>query len=628
MTILTVATTNTFNEFRITTNEVIGEVNKLTDGTANLVIDTITANTFVGVVTDLDIVGDTGNDVITLGTDTLSFAGGNGISSIVTSNTIQYDLETSGVVSGVYADANTVPQISVDSYGRVTSVANVSIAISSGAVSGLATSATTDTTNANNITSGTLDAARLATSGVSSGTYGSSSNVTQIVVDDKGRVTSASNTAISISSSAVSGLANSATVDTTNASNITAGTLDATRLATSGVTANTYGSSSKIPIITVDQYGRITSASNTDVAGVSNFQYFAANSNFVINTADGNSYAAGIGQDLGTSANVTFQDLTVTGNVAFTGNTILVTANNLIVEDNIIQLAKDNTTDIVDIGILGHYNDGANVHTGFFRDATDSIWKLFQNYPIEPGANTNIDTSNADFEFASFKAHNITANGVFYGNGSGLSSLDASNVSSGTLSSSRLPTSGVSSGTYGSASAVPQIVVDQYGRATSVANVSIAIASGAVSGLATSATTDTTNASNITSGTLLNTRTTANTANSASTIVARDDAGNFSANTITVTDLNSTSDRTLKKNVKVIVEPLSIINSLNGVTFDWIDSGSSYGFIAQDFETVLPHAVHTDERGIKSINYSTVIPFLVESIKVLEERIRALEEQK
>jgi hypothetical protein len=67
---------------------------------------------------------------------------------------------------------------------------------------------------------------------------------------------------------------------------------------------------------------------------------------------------------------------------------------------------------------------------------------------------------------------------------------------------------------------------------------------------------------------------------------------------------------------------------LNGVTFDWIDGGSSYGFIAQEVETVLPHAVHTDERGIKSINYSTVIPFLVESIKVLEERIRVLEEQK
>ena len=53
MTIQTVALSNTFNQFRETTNLVIGEVNKLANGAANLVINTITANTFVGVVTDL-----------------------------------------------------------------------------------------------------------------------------------------------------------------------------------------------------------------------------------------------------------------------------------------------------------------------------------------------------------------------------------------------------------------------------------------------------------------------------------------------------------------------------------------------------------------------------------------------
>lgn len=50
-----------------------------------------------------------------------------------------------------------------------------------------------------------------------------------------------------------------------DASNISFGTLNAARLATSGVTAATYGSATASPEIAVDKYGRITAAANKTI---------------------------------------------------------------------------------------------------------------------------------------------------------------------------------------------------------------------------------------------------------------------------------------------------------------------------------------------------------------------------
>jgi len=58
-------------------------------------------------------------------------------------------------------------------------------------------------------------------------------------------------------------------------------------------------------------------------------------------------------------------------------------------------------------------------------------------------------------------------------NGSGISNINASNISSGTLTTAVLPVSGVTAGLYGSGSNVSSVTVDQYGRVTAAANIAI-----------------------------------------------------------------------------------------------------------------------------------------------------------
>ena len=55
------------------------------------------------------------------------------------------------------------------------------------------------------------------------------------------------------------------------------------------------------------------------------------------------------------------------------------------------------------------------------------------------------------------------------------------------------------------------------------------------------------------------------------------------------------------------------------------DSGdASVGVIAQELETVLPEAVYTSDRGIKSVSYGMIIGVLIESIKDQQAQIDEL----
>lgn len=113
-----------------------------------------------------------------------------------------------------------------------------------------------------------------------------------------------------------------------------------------------------------------------------------------------------IGQAVGTTDNVEFHDVTVTGDLTVTGTLNTVNETNLAIEDAFIYLNDGSTISNPDLGIAGNYNDGSYKHAGIFRDATDGTWKFFQGYTEEPGADINV--AHASYADAPVKALSAT----------------------------------------------------------------------------------------------------------------------------------------------------------------------------------------------------------------------------
>jgi hypothetical protein len=101
-------------------------------------------------------------------------------------------------------------------------------------------------------------------------------------------------------------------------------------------------------------------------------------------------------------------NLVVTGTITYNGNVTLVNTTSVNVSQPLIFLANDNTTDSVDIGITGKYNDGSDKYTGFVRDASDSgTWKLFNGCTTAP--TTTVDFANGSLVYAPLKIGALSA---------------------------------------------------------------------------------------------------------------------------------------------------------------------------------------------------------------------------
>jgi len=102
--------------------------------------------------------------------------------------------------------------------------------------------------------------------------------------------------------------------------------------------------------------------------------------------------------------------------------------------------------------------------------------------------------------------------------------------------------------------------------------------------------------------------------------------GNMTANGILLT-----SDERYKRDISLIDGALEKLIQLNGYHYYWKeninDPSLQSGVIAQEVEKIFPELVKKNEEGMRTVNYTGLIPYMIQSIKEQQEEVNALKHQ-
>jgi hypothetical protein len=346
-----------------------------------------------------------------------------------------------------------------------------------------------------------------------------------------------------------------------------------------------------------------------------------------------------VNQSLNSGSSPSFAGLTVngdtvvTGNLSVTGTTTFINTTDIFIKDKLVVIASGSTTSAE--------ADGG----GLFIS----------------GAAASITWSNGSSRMEFNKPLGIigaVSASSFTGTGTALTALNADNLASGTVPLARITgltntnlsgTAGITNANLANSSVtVGSTAISLGGSATTIAGLSSVTSTtfvGALTGNASTATTATTaNATTaaLTAGTYLTSGGTFNgstartfavdatDANTASKVVARDASGNFSAGTINVTAVTSTTPGTIltgsftgsfKGDGSGITGvaasfPTSGPGAINGTTQFYVsNAGSSqYGVFATIASTLAGSGLITDgSSGIIRVNSSSLLPYFSSS---------------
>lgn len=331
----------------------------------------LTAAGSASITTTLTVGADLGSDdTVSLADDTLVFSGNTGITTTVSDNQIDFDLDDTAVAAGTYGTAIATTTFTVDAQGRLTAAAANTIAIPSSQITDFEESV-------EDVVGGMLT--------------GTQNGIT-VTYTDGGVGAGVLNFNVADPTITIAGdVAGSATM--TNLGNVT-------------ITVAQQADSVDLGTHTTGNYV----ASLVAGTGVT----------LTNNTGETATPTIAIGQAVETSSNVTFVDGQFTGDVIIdgdltvSGTQVILNATNLSIEDNLIYLNSGSTVTNPDLGWSGSYNDGTAKNAGFYRDATDGYFKPFKDYTPDSSELLAIDTSHASFALADIQAANFR--GALIGN--------------------------------------------------------------------------------------------------------------------------------------------------------------------------------------------------------------------
>ena len=348
-----------------------------------------------------------------------------------------------------------------------------------------------------------------------------------------------------------------------------------------------------------------------------------------------------IGQAVGTSDDVTFNDVTVSGDLTVSGTTTSINTTNLNVTDKLIEVNRGGST--------AASADGGGL---FISGANESItW----------------DNGNSRFNISD-DAHivgNITVTGTVDGrdiatDGSKLDGIEASadvtdtaNVTAaGALMDSEvdadIKTLSLPANT--TISSFGKTLVDDadaaaarttlgLGSMATLSSIDISSNTNLAAGTGVTLSGDTLSigqavgtGDDVTFGTVRVDDTTASTSKTTGALIVDGGVGvNGDLNVGGDVVAYASSDERLKDNIELISNPIEKVQSLKGVTWNWNDDASetqkstpNVGVIAQDVEKVLPQLVHDRDNGFKGVDYAKLTGLLIEAIKDQQKQIDEL----